>query len=101
MRLKNIMKVTPIATPKVVMTKNKIIEKFYNQGVLAIKSEFDKKSGKLLKDTFMNSEGTKPLRITLYGENEKVLKDTFFNANGKYLGTVDHTSLAENIDFVI
>ena len=60
------MKITPKLTPEKVLIKpNSIVKKFYNSdGVLTLASEFDRKSGKLKKDVFMNSNGTKPVRIS-------------------------------------
>ena len=92
------MKVTPNVT---VQRAHKVIEKFYNKGVLSLQSEYDRKTGKLMKDVFMNISGTKPIRISKYDKNENLVKDRFFADDGKYLGDVNYQELGNNFDFVL
>ena len=97
------MKITPKLTPEKVLIKpNSIVKKFYNSdGVLTLASEFDRKSGKLKKDVFMNSNGTKPVRISKYDGNENLVTDTFFKANGTPIGSVDYSDINKNLDLMI
>lgn len=98
-----IKKVTPKITPeKVVVKANTIVKKFYNKdGILTLSSEFDKKSGKIKKDVFMNPNGTKPIRISKYDSNEHVVLDTFYKADGSPMGSVDYTDINHNLDLMI
>lgn len=97
------MKITPKLTPgKVVIKANTIVKKFYDKkGVLTLSSEFDRKSGRLKKDVFMNSAGTNPIRISKYDNNENLVKDTFYKADGKLIGIVDYADINHNLDLMI
>ncbi len=91
-------KVTPKTTS---VHNNKLVKKFYDKGILTLKSEYDKKSGKLLKDVFMNTDGTKPIRITKYDSNEKLATDTFFSNEGKYIASIDYKDVGQMLDFIL
>ena len=97
------MKIAPKLTPeKVVIKANAIVKKFYDKkGVLTLASEYDRKSGRLKKDVFMNSAGTGPVRISKYDKNENLVHDSFYKADGKLIGTVDYTDLTHNLDLMI
>ena len=92
------LKVTPKMTN---VHADKRVEKFYSQGILTLSSEYSAKSGKLLKDVFMNSNGTKPIRITKYDDNEHAIKESFFADNGKHIGDIDYSEIGHFLNFVL
>ena len=98
------MKITPKYNPpqKIVLKADKLVKKFYDKnGILTLASEFDRKTGRVKKDVFMNSNGTRPVRISKYDENENLLLDSFYKADGKLIGSVDYSELGKNLDLML
>ena len=92
------LKVTPKMTN---VHADKRVEKFYHKGILTLSSEYNAKSGKLLKDVFMNTSGTRPIRITKYDNNENILKESFFADDGKHIGDIDYSEIGHFLNFVL